>query len=325
MKNLLSDNELNLLSSPEIFYGTDSIKYELKNQVNKENGVKNKKSLGGFNIIIDYKPCFEQFQNMYGNVIRKELKFPLFERENDDAKENCLILIHGFKSKNQNIYYQLAERFRSREITNLVYTIPFHFERIPENGSYKNFIDRQDFRVTLELFRNTLIELRILVNELKKRGYKKIGCLGFSFGGCCASLLCCLEPKVDYVIPMASLADFNNIIRSKKNSRKIKKAKKPDTELSENPGINMDQLNEYLIRNFTGLISPVSLKPVIDKKNMLFIQGLFDHNASFFNLQKLRKKWGYPRTVFYPCDHFTFFLFNRLNVILTKNFIKKLV
>jgi hypothetical protein len=124
---------------------------------------------------------------------------------------------------------------------------------------------------------------------------------------------------------MASLADFNTIIRSKRNRKKTKKENKPDTVPSESAGISLDKLNEYLVRNYTGLISPIGLKPVIDKKNILFIQGLFDHSASFLNLQKLRARWGYPPAIFYPCDHFTFFLFNRLTVKLTKDFIKKLV
>jgi hypothetical protein len=321
MKDLLSDNELRLLNSPENFYSIGGIKYELKSPVNEGNSTNIKKYL---DIIIDYKPCFSEFADVYNNVVRKELKFPLFESKNNDLKENFLILIHGFKSKNQKIYYQLAERFSKRGITSLVYTIPFHFERMPESEPYKSLIDGHDFRATLELFRNTIIELRILVNELKNRNHKKVGCLGFSFGGCCASLLCCLEPKVDFVVPMASLADFNTVIRAKKNKKKAKQENKHDTGSTESADAGLGQLNEYLTRNFIGLISPIGLKPLIGKKNIQFIQGLFDYSASYFNLQRLLARWDYPPAIFYPCDHFTFFLFNRLTVELIKNFIRKL-
>ena len=60
----------------------------------------------------------------------------------------------------------------------------------------------------LELFRQTVVELRILVKVLKQRGYEKVGAQGFSFGGYCCSLLACFEKKLDFAIPMASIGHF---------------------------------------------------------------------------------------------------------------------
>jgi hypothetical protein len=59
-------------------------------------------------------------------------------------------------------------------------------------------------------------------------------------------------------------------------------------------------------------------------EKILMIQGIFDHRAPVNDVARLRKKWDYPRVIWYPCGHFTFFLFNRLTLKLTNDFINRM-
>ncbi|MGM0368769.1 MAG: hypothetical protein ACQEP2_09450, partial [Actinomycetota bacterium] len=79
--------------------------------------------------------------------------------------------------------------------------------------------------------------------------------------------------------------------------------------------------NLFLIRDHLHLISPISYRPLMDKNNILFIQGLFDSRAPVKGIQKFRRKWDNPKVIWYPCDHFTFILFNRLTVRFASEFI----
>ncbi|MBC7334094.1 MAG: alpha/beta hydrolase family protein [Actinobacteria bacterium] len=227
----------------------------------------------------------------------------------------ALILIHGFQSKNKKIYLQLAERFCKRGIPTLVYILPFHFERAPENSDFYKLLDLTDFMNILEFYRQSIIELRLLINYLKTIGFKKVGCMGFSIGGHYCNILSCVEENMDFSIPMASKGALIPISKPSQNAKTT--STKSDSYNHENK-----KLNFYLMENHHYLVNPIYLKPKIDKHKILLIQGLFDNRAPLPEVLKFRKAWDYPPAVWLPCDHFTFFLFNRLNIILATNFIR---
>lgn len=315
MKSLLTEGEENLLRNPETFYSIKNLNTGFEKKPFPPNSIF---KLTNLELNFNYKPCFRKYEEIYKSA-DDILKTPFYLSKNKpyskrkEAKKNdrtCLILIHGFKSKNKKIYIQLAERFCKKGISAVVYTLPFHFERSLNNSKVNDILNQPDFSATIEIFRQTVVELRILINIIKSYGYEKVGCLGFSFGGYCCSLLACFEKDLDFSIPMGSKGDFSSLINLK--SDKISSIDKEK------------YFNKYLAENYMKLICPINYKPIIDKKNILFIQGLFDNRAPFKDIEKLRKAWNYPPVIWYPCDHSTFFLFNRLTLILVANFIEKL-
>ena len=307
MKSLSTIKEENLLRNPETFYGIKDLDVGFEKKPFHTNSVFEVTNL---ELNFNYKPFFSKFKEIYKST-DDILKTPLYLSKSK-LYSTCLILIHGFKSKNKKIYIQLAERFCRKGISAVVYTLPFHFERYLNDSKVNVILNKPDFSATIELFRQTVIELRILINIIKSYGYEKVGCLGFSFGGYCCSLLACFEKDLDFSIPMGSKGDFNSLINLKSNKKNTISTEKDFS------------FNKYLSEDYIKLICPINYKPIIDKKNILFIQGLFDHRAPFKDIEKLRKAWNYPPVIWYPCEHSTFFLFNRLTLILAANFIEKL-
>jgi len=261
------------------------------------------------NFNIRYTPCFGSLASIYHNY-PDNLGFKLYQQ--DKTGKVCLILIHGYNSKNKRTYEQLAHRFSARGMDSLVYVLPLHFERMVDYSVLKT----PHFTHIFEIYRQAVIELRLLVRYLKGQGYNRVGCLGFSFGGYCCSLLACFEKNTDFIIPMASLGDLGPILRYLEKNLKL--------EAEKFPLSGTGRLNQYLIQNHLSLISPINFKPLIPKESMLFIQGLLDGRAPVSDVQKFRKKWGGPRVVWYPCDHFTFILFNRITTNIAASFIKGL-
>jgi hypothetical protein len=305
MKSVLTAGEENLLRNPGTFYGIKDLDVGFEKKpffLNSESELTNVE----FNF--NYKPCFRKYEEIYKST-DNILKMPLYLSKGKPYS-TCLILIHGLKSKNKKIYIQLAERFCKKGISAAVYTLPFHFERSLNDLKVNALLNQPDFSATIELFRQAVVELRIIINIIKSYGYKKVGCLGFSFGGYCCSLLACFEKDLDFSIPLGSKGDFSSLINFKNN-----KTSSVDKEMD---------FNKYLAENYMKLICPINYKPIIDEKNILFIQGLFDNRTPFKDIGKLRKVWNYPPVIWYPCDHATFFLFNRLTLILAANFIKKI-
>ena len=326
--------EKRLLSNPVVFYSISDTNFELINY-SKENAI----------LKIDYKPCFKVLEKFYAVNNKNILNFKFFSSRSSSTSSNnhntntcnntCNILIHGFGSKNKKIYYQIAEKFNSYGIDSLIYCLPFHFERFVETvetdysrikedkikqqkniqkkfKSSKNVYDVSDFRAVLEIFRQSVIELRIIIRLLKELGYKKVGVFGFSFGGFCASLLCCFEESLDFAIPIASMGDFSSLKAFKQKENKDIK----DTK---------NTINEYFSKKYIHLISPINFYPTLSPERILFFQGVFDNRAPIIEAIKLIKKWKPKKAIFYPCDHFSFFLFNRVTVKISAKFIKSLV
>jgi hypothetical protein len=320
---ILTDWELEKLSSAGLFYDISNIKYDFN--FNSTSSFSSKKKGLSFDLRVStsYEPVFGFLEYIYKNSptakISNSLIFTggsenasVFLEKNIPVSKTCIILLHGFKSKNKQIYLQLAKRFTRNGIDGIVYTLPFHFERKYLDSEGKDVLGLEDIRGTLEFFRQTVIELRILIRVLKKIGYRSVGVLGFSFGGYCCSLISSFDKNVDFIVPMASIGDFGNLLSFRKG--------KAGLDLNN----EIDRINDFFSSNYLKLICPIHYKPVIDIGKILFIQGLFDGRTPYREVLKLKKKWGNPKIIWYPCDHATFFLFNRLTLMLTVRFIKNI-
>jgi dipeptidyl aminopeptidase/acylaminoacyl peptidase len=68
-----------------------------------------------------------------------------------------------------------------------------------------------DPRLNVEGFRQAVQDLQNLIQWLLAQGHSRVGVIGMSLGGYTAALLACVEPRVDFVvpvIPLSSMADF---------------------------------------------------------------------------------------------------------------------
>jgi len=309
-----SEKEKELLKNPNIFYDASLFEFDYHLSASCQN----------ITITTDYEPCFKDFRKFY--KYDSAISFECFFARCQDKKtalkpgleagahnRKCIIIIHGFQSKQKKIYLQFASRYAKMGLDCVVYSLPFHFER--KNAGPKetgDFIDTSDFRVTFELFRQSVIELQVLIKVLKIIGYSQVGTMGFSFGGYCCSILSCIDRNLDFAIPLATIGDFSSLLIFKKGKSTL------------NDYNEKERLNKLLAEKYIGLICPVYLYPVIDIKKIMLIQGIFDHRAPVSDVAKLRKKWDYPKVIWYPCDHFTFFIFNRLTLKISFDFIEKL-
>ena len=320
---VLTDGESEKLNDPGLFYSISSIDcdFHLKEP---EDFLKEKKlSSFGLAVSTSYLPVFDFLQDIYressfatdfGSMIfTGKRKNPVSNSlEAFPCNKKCIIMVHGFKSRKKDIYIQLGKRFAGKGIDGIVYTLPFHFERRHLDKNGKDVLDLKDFRATLEFFRQTVIELRILITVLKAIGYKSVGLLGFSFGGFCCSLVSCFDRSVDFIVPLGSMGDFGNLL--------IYKNGKAGLDINDEQG----KINDFFSTNYLDLICPINYKPLIDKENMLFIQGLFDRRAPYREVIKFVEKWGNPNTLWFPCDHVTFFLYNNLTLVLVVRFVRQL-
>ncbi|MDD3777467.1 MAG: hypothetical protein PHN32_07680 [Actinomycetota bacterium] len=293
---MIGNREQNLLKNAAYFYGKHAWKAQF---------ILSRDRLLVNNISYDY--CFQKLRETYG-AQPADLSLEFYQAGKYFA-DSCLVLIHGYNSKNKKTYRQMAQGFAARGIDCLIYVLPLHFER----KAAQDMLDQPQFINIFELYRQSVIELRHILGYLKEKGYLHTGCLGFSFGGYCCSLLACWEEQLDFAVPMASLGDLGPIKKYLDRSLELE-----SRQVADSSG---QKINKALAQNYLPVICPNSFSPLIDTGKILFIQGLLDGRTPVAEVCKFRSQWPGTKIAWYPCDHLTFILFNWLTVRIAARFI----
>lgn len=127
----------------------------------------------------------------------------------------AVILIHGYLG-GQMVFEERAFSvpfLRERGLDVALAVLPFHAERGPAGklGVGRPRFPSSDPRLTIEGFRQAMLDLRTLVQHLYDHDATAVGAMGMSLGGYSSALLSTVEPRLSFVVPMiplASIADF---------------------------------------------------------------------------------------------------------------------
>ena len=125
-----------------------------------------------------------------------------------------VIFLHGFSAP----YYRIikmwfsAQQFYDAGLDVVFMNLPLHGGRMPKSAAYQGtaIIQPSLWRLS-EACAQGVLGLRILVDHLGKRGGPKVGIMGYSGGGFHASMMACLEPRIDFIVsvaPVVSIADL---------------------------------------------------------------------------------------------------------------------
>jgi len=287
---------LDILSNADLFYSKDSINIRFDKDRIETNQFfrKNKVSISS-----EYQTCFLQNEEIFCRPPNQSFDsyFYLSENRVIGLHDKILVLIHGYGSHRMDIYDSMAKRFAASGLDCFIYKLPLHFERKGDNDIPR----KPRISYLMEMFRQSVLELKAIRSIITKEEPKKVGFMGFSFGGYCTSLLACLDSRIDHTISMASIGGFEPLIKH--------------IEMGK------DGFENRLAKDYLGIISPIKHTPVIKKDRILFIQGIFDARTPVREVVKLREKWDYPKVIWYPSNHLTFIAFNRLTSFLVKRFV----
>jgi hypothetical protein len=126
------------------------------------------------------------------------------------ASRPCIVLIHGYLAGTFVIEERLwaAEWFYRHGFDVLLPALPFHG---PRRGRGRPPFPSSDPRITIEGFRQTVLDLRAAISIARDDGCDSVGVLGMSLGGYSAALLATVNDDLAFCVPylpLASIADF---------------------------------------------------------------------------------------------------------------------
>jgi hypothetical protein len=187
------------------------------------------------------------------------------------------IFLNDFLELGYNVYY---------------YTLPFHFDRTPQQSLYNGeLMVSADIDRSLLSVKQAITDLRALVCWLKENSSGKVALIGISLGGFITNLACAIEEKIDMLI---SVMYANSISYSVWNTTAGKYIKKD----FESNGFTFEQLKEYW-----AVTDPSLFKPKIPKENILLFSGLYDKFVVKEDTDKLWEAWEKPKRIIYNCGH----------------------
>lgn len=143
-----------------------------------------------------------------------ELEFPSLFRsgypENDivhcfhfkpeaNFKVPAVIIIHGYKARKLKIEKEIAKKLAERKIAGVVLVLPYHSSRKPRNLSSGKYFISDDFQKVRETFRQTIVDIRCLIDWLEKGMRltgKEFGIIGISLGAIIANLAMGVDDRI---------------------------------------------------------------------------------------------------------------------------------
>ncbi|WP_332631671.1 alpha/beta hydrolase family protein [Halalkalibacter flavus] len=216
----------------------------------------------------------------------------VFLHENQDSPN--VVFVHGWRSTSldriKNIFHH---RMMGEMKWNMYYfTLPYHFQREPKISSYSGeLMISADIERTLQAVKQTIVDLRTLIQWLKKNKKGPVIVIGVSLGGFITNLVSTLEDQMDMLI---SIFYSNRLSYSIWNTIPGKFIR----EDLERHGVHYRELEQYW-----KITEPSIAASKINKDNILLISGKYDQYIHMEDATYLWESWGRPKRLIYPCGH----------------------
>ena len=161
---------------------------------------------------------------------------------------------------------------------------PLHFERTPRGTYSGELLISADVVLTVELFRQGVVDMIAAANWLRSRGHEQIGLLGYSLGGYLAGIMAAVRGDWSFVVlggtgdsPMSPILD---------------------TALGRNVREDLQacgMLDRDRLTRSWRIISPGSLRPKVSGDRILLLAGRYDRIMLPTSVCRLWRAWDRPR------------------------------
>ncbi|MFA4016793.1 MAG: hypothetical protein RUDDFDWM_001904 [Candidatus Fervidibacterota bacterium] len=119
------------------------------------------------------------------------------------SKVPFVVILHAFASRDAGIERYLAKAFAHRGIAAAVMELPYHIHRSPKGMESGEYFFRTSLDGVLSAIRQAVMDAKRLIDCVSLKPFidrSKVGVVGVSFGGIIATLLCCVDKRVNLCV-----------------------------------------------------------------------------------------------------------------------------
>ncbi len=175
---------------------------------------------------------------------------------NDESPN--IVFVHGWRmNSNERVKKIFHEKMMDLRWNMYYFTLPFHFQREPENSLYSGeFMVSANIDRTVKSTQQAVVDLRTLIQWIKANKKGPVILIGVSLGGFITNLTSLIEPKIDGLVSVFYANRLSYSIWHTSPGKYIKKD-------LEHHGVIYEELKQ-----FWKVTEPSQALPVIDKENM---------------------------------------------------------
>lgn len=202
-----------------------------------------------------------------------------------------MLLAHGLMSVSDFGYRLWARRLNARGWNAVFVHLPYHYSRrLPGHFHGELCVGGELLRTAAGL-RQSVVECRIVLQQLRKKGGSLFGGWGTSYGGWIMALLACHEPLLQRLVLVEPILNVDNAIWKAPSSVTLRAALR---RLGIGPEDTTGSMR---------LVCPGRLKALLPGKHILMLAGDYDKIAPPGEIEDLARAWDNAHFASFPQGH----------------------
>jgi dienelactone hydrolase len=202
-----------------------------------------------------------------------------------------MLLAHGLMSVSDIGYRLWARRLNARGWNAVFIHLPFHYSRrLPWHFHGELSVGGELLRTAAGI-RQAVVECRLVLQQLQRKGGKLFGGWGTSYGGWIMALLGCFEPLLQRLVLVEPILNIENAIWRAPSSVMLRaKLRKV--------GLTAEDTSGSL-----RLVCPAHQQPVMEGRHILMLAGQYDRIAPPEEIEDLSRRWSGSHFACFPQGH----------------------
>jgi hypothetical protein len=218
-----------------------------------------------------------------------------FYRNSREPGAPVVLVSHGWAHRTmRTIEHLYVKPFLRRGFSVVFLAHPLHFERTPRGTFSGELTVSADVVLTVEVFRQGVIDMLGAANWLRSIGESRIGLVGYSLGGYLAGLAAAVRDDWSFVVlggtgdsPVSPILDTS----LGKNIREDLRA--------------CQMLDRGRLTRAWKIISPGALRPRVPRERILLVAGRYDRIMLPTSVRRLWNAWRRPALHWLSRGHYT--------------------
>ncbi len=202
-----------------------------------------------------------------------------------------MLLAHGLMSVSDFGYRLWARRLNARGWNAVFIHLPYHYSRrLPWHFHGELCVGGELLRTAAGI-RQSVVECRIVLQQLRRKGGTLFGGWGTSYGGWIMALVACFEPLLQRLILVEPILNVDNAIWKAPSSVTVRAALR---KIGITPQDTAGSMR---------LVCPGKLKPLQSPNHVLMLAGQYDKIAPPGEIEELARDWGDAHFACFPQGH----------------------
>jgi pimeloyl-ACP methyl ester carboxylesterase len=203
-----------------------------------------------------------------------------------------VLMLHALMSASSIGYRRWAQHFNSLGWNACFVHLPYHYSRVPAGYLNGELAITADLVRNAEGLRQSVVEVRQLMQLFRNEGGAGFGILGTSYGAWVGALLACLESDLRFVALMAPIVDVEHAIWESPAAMFMRRE------------LRRANIDPPLVARNVRLASPAHHQPMVSTDRILFVAGEFDLVARAEHIEQMHQRWRGSEFLKIPQGHF---------------------